>query len=184
VEEANAFAKSGGGEVIVAAHSLGAWFAVMALGGALPRLTPGVAPPGLYLAGSSLLKIALHPSASRLRTATAVIAQSEVPWLDAQSLTDALNFYHTDPAAVLGLAAKRPPVLQFVRFRTLLTPQTYRRIKRDWLRVHRQFVLAAERRASYSWHMTLAGPFRFAEIIGSNGLPQAFVAEPKFGDEA
>jgi hypothetical protein len=171
-------AETAEGEVLIAAHSLGACFAVKALSGALPEInTPA---PGILLAGSSLLKIALHPRAARLREAAAAIAQSDAHWLDVQSLTDVLNFYRADPAAVLGLNAKRPPTLQFVRFRAMLTPQTYRRIKRDWLRVHRQFVLAAERRTNYSFHMMLAGPFRFAEIIENCGLPRHFVTQARF----
>jgi hypothetical protein len=175
IERIAAFdAEAAGGEVLIAAHSLGACFAVMALGGALPELKRPA--PGLLLVGSSLLKIALHPSAAGLRDAAAAIARSETQWLDVQSLTDVLNFYKADPTAVLGLTAKRPPVLQFVRFRAMLTPETYRRIKTNWLRVHRQFVLAAERRTRYSYHMMLAGPFRFAEIMENCGLPQDFVA--------
>jgi hypothetical protein len=171
------------GEILIAAHSLGAYFAVRALGGALAEPRPGPA-PGMLLAGSSLLKIALHPGAIGLRKAAAAIARSDAQWLDVQSLTDVLNFYHSDPAAVLGLDAKRPPVLQFVRFRAMLTPQTYRRIKRNWLRVHRQFVLAAERRTNYSFHMMLAGPFRFAEIMDNRGLPQEYTASAKIKGSA
>jgi hypothetical protein len=179
------FSADGGGETVIAAHSLGAYFAVMALGGVLAQAKPEQAAPGLLLAGSSLLKIALHAKAVRLRDAVAVIARSDAHWLDIQSLTDILNFYRADPIATLGLAARRQPVLQFVRFRALLTPETYRRIKFNWLRVHRQFVLAAERRTNYSFHMMLAGPFSFAEIIGHRGLPQEFVAAAQIkGPEA
>jgi hypothetical protein len=178
-------AEAADGEVLIAAHSLGAYFGAMALGGALAELKPGGAAPAMLLAGSSLLKIALHPSAIRLRAAAAAIARSEVQWLDVQSLTDVLNFYRADPAAVLGLTAKRPPVLQFVRFRAMLTPETYHRIKRDWLRVHRQFVLAAERRTNYSFHMMLAGPFYFTEIMENRGLPQDFAVTAQIrGPEA
>ena len=93
-----------------------------------------------------------------------------------------MNFYRTDLIAVLGLAAKRQPVLQFVRFRAMLTPETYRRIKFNWLRVHRQYVLAAERRTNYSFHMMLAGPCRFDEIMAHRGLPPGYVESAKFGD--
>ncbi len=179
------FNADGGGEVVVAAHSLGAYFAVMALGGVLAQAKPEQPAPGLLLVGSSLLKIALHPSSVRLRENVAEIARSDAHWLDVQSMTDLLNFYRADPVATLGLAAKRQPVLQFVRFRAMLTPQTYRRIKFNWLRVHRQFVLAAEQRTNYSFHMMLAGPFRLAEIMEHRGLPQEFVAAAHFkGPEA
>ena len=175
-ERIEIFNAVGGGEIVIAAHSLGAYFAAMALGGALAEIKPGQSAPGLLMVGSSLLKITLHPKAARLREAVGVIAGSDTPWLDVQSLTDLLNFYRADPIASLGLSAKRQPVLQYVRFRAMLTPETYRRIKFNWLRVHRQYVLAAERRTDYSFHMMLAGPFRFGEIIEHRGLPQEFVA--------
>jgi hypothetical protein len=178
------FDAEGGGEILIAAHSLGAPFAAMALGGALAQMKPGRPAPGLLMAGSSLLKIALHPKAGRLRAAAAAIARSDVQWLDVQSLTDPLNFFKADPAAVLGLNAKRAPVLLPVRFRAMLSPETYRRIKLNWLRVHRQFVLAAERRTNYSFHMMLAGPFRFTEIMENRGLPQDFVASAQIRDSA
>ena len=171
-------AVSGGGDVVIAAHSLGAYFAAMTLGGALAEMKADQPAPGLMMAGSSLLKIALHPKAVRLRAAVGAIAQSQTRWLDVQSLTDVLNFYGADPVTALGIAATRPPVLQKVRFRHMLTPQTYRRIKLNWLRVHRQFVLAAERRTNYSFHMMLAGPFRFDEIMENRGLPSEFVMNP------
>ncbi len=172
------------GEILIAAHSLGAYFAVRALGSALAEGNPAMPASGMLLAGSSLLKIALHPRAIGLRKAAAAIARSDAQWLDVQSLTDVLNFYRADPAAVLGLDAKRPPVLQFVRFRAMLTPQTYRRIKTNWLRVHRQFVLAGERRTNYSFHMMLAGPFPLAEIMDNRGLPPEFAASAKIKGSA
>ncbi len=167
------------GEVVIAAHSLGAYFAAMALGGPLAEKKADMPALGLLMVGSSLLKIALHPKAVRLRAAVGQIARSDVQWLDVQSLTDVLNFYRADPTAALGLNAKRPLVLQYVRFRAMLTPETYRRIKRNWLRVHRQFVLAAERRTNYSFHMMLAGPFRFDEVMENCGLPRDFVEQPE-----
>ena len=167
------------GEILIAAHSLGAYFAARSLGGALAESNPAFPALGLMMAGSSLLKIALHPSAVRLREAVSVISRSDVRWLEVQSLTDLLNFYRADPVSVLGLQAKHPPVLQYIRFRAMLTPQTYRRIKRNWLRVHRQFVLAGERRTNYSFHMMLAGPFPLAEIMDNRGLPPDFAASAK-----
>jgi hypothetical protein len=164
------------GEVVIAAHSLGAYFATMALGGALGEIKSSQFEPGLLLAGSSLLKVALHPKARRLREAVGVISRSQTLWLDIQSLTDILNFYRADPVAALGLTANRKPVLQSIRFRAILTPETYRRIRFNWLRVHRQYVLADERRTNYSFHMMLAGPYRFAELMEHRGLPQNFAA--------
>ena len=57
---------------------------------------------GLMTVGSSLLKIALHPAAKRLRGAVATIVRAGGPWLDVQSLTDILNFYGSKPARASG----------------------------------------------------------------------------------
>lgn len=161
------------GEVVFAAHSFGAIAAVRALadalqaGGATTRI-------GLLTVGSSLLKIALHPAASDLRAATARIVAADVPWLDVQSLTDILNFYGTRPAELIAGRAGRNQNTTRVRFRNQLEPATYRAIRRDFFRVHRQFVFGVERRSHYSYHAILCGPEPFAEVVRRGGLSDSW----------
>ena len=57
-----------------------------------------------------------------------------------------------------------------MRFRNQLSDQTYRAIKRDFFRVHRQFVFGVERRSHYSYHAILCGPEPFAEVARHAGL--------------
>jgi hypothetical protein len=131
----------------------------------------------LLTAGSSLLKVALHPAAKTLRKAVETIVTGPVTWIDAQSLTDPMNFYDSDPPKALGIAAGRAPRILKVRFRSQLTPQTYRAIKYDLFRVHRQFVYAVEKRSAYSFHAILCGPEPFAAVAGRGGLAQAWPAD-------
>ena len=163
------------GEIVFSAHSFGAVAAVIVLAEALD----GHAAParyGLMTVGSSLLKIALHPAAKRLRGAVATIVRAGGPWLDVQSLTDILNFYGSKPAQLLAGAAGPDQTTTKVRFRSQLSDQTYRAIRRDFFRVHRQFVFGVERRSHYSYHAILCGPEPFAEVARHAGLSDDWTA--------
>lgn len=164
-------------EVLFAAHSFGAISAVFCLADLLHggRTMPST---GLLTVGSSLLKAALHPAAARLRNAIAAVANGPVAWLDVQSLTDPMNFYRSNPAGSLGIECSHPPKVTQIRFRHQLTPATYRAIKRNFFRVHRQFVYAVEKRSDYSFHAILCGPEPFTEVARRGGLAQAWPAGP------
>lgn len=156
-------------EILFSAHSFGAIAAVMALADAL-RASGKTDKIGLLTVGSSLLKIALHPSAKKLCNAVEKVVGANVPWLDAQSLTDILNFYGTRPAELIAGRSGPNQNTTKVRFRHQLEPETYRAIKRDFFRVHRQFVYGVERRSHYAYHAILCGPEPFAEIARRGGL--------------
>jgi hypothetical protein len=155
--------------VLFAVHSFGAIAAVLMMADVLRS---GRAGQRLMLltAGSSLLKVALHPSAKRLREAVETIVAADRPWLDAQSLTDLLNFYGTKPAELLTGRTGSNQNTTKVRFRNQLEAATYKAIKRDFFRVHRQFVFGVERRSHYSYHAILCGPEPFPAVVRRGGL--------------
>jgi hypothetical protein len=156
-------------EVLFAAHSFGAITAVLGLGQILEhgRERPET---GLLTTGSSLLKVALHPAARRLREAVAAVVAGSIAWIDVQSLTDPINFYGSNPKKALGIVEGNAPRILRVRFRNQLTDRTYRAIKRNFFRVHRQFVYASEKRTGYSFHAIICGPQRFAAVWAGQGL--------------
>jgi hypothetical protein len=156
-------------EIIVAAHSLGAICALPIMDAALQKNSSRRY--GLLTVGSSLLKVALHPAAASLRKSVARVAGSNIVWIDAQSLTDPMNFYKSDCVRDLDIAEGKSPVRLQVRFRHQLCDKAYRDIRHDFFRVHRQFVFGVEKRTHYSWHAILCGPQRFAEIAACGGLP-------------
>ena len=156
-------------EILLAAHSFGAITAILALESAIRHRQPQ-AEIGLLTTGSSLLKVALHPAATKLREAVAAIVASPVTWIDVQSLTDPINFYGSDPKKALGIAAGNGPRILHVRFRSQLGESTYRAIKYNFFRVHRQFVYASEKRTGYSFHAILCGPQPLSEIAAHGGL--------------
>jgi hypothetical protein len=162
-------------EVLFAAHSFGAITAIVALEPVLRHERP-LPETGLLTTGSSLLKVALHPAAERLRRAVASVLASPVTWIDVQSLTDPINFYGSDPKKALGIREGKGPHIMRVRFRNQLTDKTYRAIKHNFFRVHRQFVYASERRTHYSFHAILCGPERFSEIAAAGGIARRWPA--------
>ncbi|MDN5927096.1 MAG: hypothetical protein L0I29_08490 [Hyphomicrobiales bacterium] len=156
-------------EIVLAAHSFGAITAALALESAL-RHGQKPAATGLLTMGSSLLKVALHPAAAKVRDAVAAIVAGPVTWVDVQSLTDPINFYGSDPKKALGISAGKGPRIIRVRFRNQLSESTYRSIKHNFFRVHRQFVYASEKRTGYSFHAILCGPQPLSEIAANGGL--------------
>lgn len=158
-------------EILVVGHSLGAVLAVDLLDRVL-RLNPALGRAGARFAfvaiGSSILKIGLHRSAHRFRAAVARVASAPgVFWAEYQALTDVMNFYKSDPVAVMGLKTARHPAVRVVRLRRMLDPLAYRRIRRNFLRVHYQFVSANDRRAAYDYFMMVCGPISIEYQMGS-----------------
>jgi hypothetical protein len=170
-----AAAAPGGGEVLVVGHSLGAVLAADLIERALQR-----APDRsfVFLAlGSSILKIALHAGAAGLRrTLAAINSSGRVTWIEYQSLTDVMNFYRSDPVAVLGLPG--PPVTaRQVRFSRMLEPAYYARIKRNFFRLHCQFISGNDRRAPFDYLMTLCGPFATGSLAAAPEGPMHWIGD-------
>lgn len=149
-------------EILIVGHSLGAVLAIEALSAALRR-HPDLATSGpsvtLMTVGSSLLKVALHPSAHGVREAVGrVLAATDIAWIDYSALVDPLNFYRCDPGKALNLNAPRSPLIRTVRIRSMLGEASYRLFKGDFLRLHRQFVMGNGQRYHYDFFMACCGP--------------------------
>jgi len=120
----------------------------------------------LVSVGSSILKIALHRGAKRLRAALNRVASAPgLFWAEYQALTDPMNFYKTNPMAALGATAADRPIIRIVHFRQMLDPVAYQRIRRNFYRVHNQFISGNDRRASYDYYMLLCGPLSIEQQV-------------------
>jgi len=157
-------------EILITGHSLGAVLAIDLLDRALrlnPKLGQGRTRVALLSIGSSIPKIALHRGARRFRAAIARVANApSIFWGEYQALTDLMNFYKVDPVAGMGVEGKSP-VLRQVRIKAMLDPAAYRLIKRNFFRVHCQFVSANDRRAAYDYFMLVCGPFAAEDQVRS-----------------
>ncbi len=153
-------------ELLVVGHSLGAVLAAEMLAKSIAA-DPDGRPIGFLTLGSSILKIALHRGASRLRDAVAAIAASDrVAWADYSAVNDVMNFFKTDTVKALKLEG-RSPVVRKASFAKMLKPDYYRSIRTNFFRLHNQFVSGNDLRAPYDYMMTVAGPFPLMALAAS-----------------
>src|SRR6202041_3665747 len=149
-------------EILVIGHSLGAVLAVDLLDRALklePALGRNKMPVTFLSVGSSILKVGLHPMATRFRTTIERVAKSRaIFWGDYQALIDPLNFYKSRPMAEMGLSTENEATIRGVKLSRVLNHDMYRRIRLNFFRLHCQFVSGNDRRTSYDYFMLICGP--------------------------
>ncbi|MEL6782819.1 MAG: lipase [Pseudomonadota bacterium] len=107
--------------------------------------------------GSTALKVGAYPAAQWFRHGLkALFDNTATRWVEYQCLTDAINFYRTNPAKLMGVDA--PIVTHSIKIKNMLTADTYRRIKRNLFRVHYQFVFGNTKRYHYDFPAICFGP--------------------------
>jgi hypothetical protein len=156
-------------EIIVVGHSGGGALAPAVVVRAL-ELDPDVGRRGVPLVlltlGSIAPGAALHPKAVRLRALAArLAAEPSILWVDCQSRVDVMNFWDFDPVEGIGArpgAARCNPWIWMLRFRDMLSPHFFRRLRFHFFRLHYQFIMANDRRARYDYFMLLTGPIPVA----------------------
>ncbi|WP_337267568.1 hypothetical protein [Oryzifoliimicrobium ureilyticus] len=170
-------------EYVLTSHSMGSALATHVLGMVLERHPDILSGKRLVFVtlGGALLQASLMRSAARLRArAGLVLRYPAISWLEVQCLTDVISFYKAPVAALTGHPDAPQPRLIFLRLKAMLAADRYRRIKRDFLRVHRQYVLDADKRSHFDFVFMAVAPYS-AEYLG---LPEQEIAaleasEPK-----
>ena len=117
--------------------------------------------------GSIMPAVALHPRAQWMREMVRRVAlEPSVQWIDCQARKDILHFWNLDPVAGIGVKTDpqwRNPLIWQVRFRDIMSPDSYKRNRTNFFRLHYQFIMAADRRAPYDYVMLTCGPYRAIE---------------------
>ncbi|PYB75222.1 MULTISPECIES: lipase [Rhizobium] len=135
----------------------------------------------LLTVGSTSLKVCLHPAAVRARQRLENLSRfPALRWTEFQALTDIINFYKCDPYRLAGLTHQRKdafPRMFQVRFREMLVSESYKRIKRNFFRVHYQFISANSRRYFYDFFLICCGTQRLEEVGPGSAPAIALVAE-------
>lgn len=150
-------------ELSITSHSIGAAFAIHALGVILERQNRTALGRDVSLAtlGSTLLQSSLLKSARVLRQRTgSVLACKSIEWTDFQCLTDPVNFYRAKPGRLSGFSNLEEPLVLLIKISQCLTPAHYRRVRWNFMRVHRQFVLSADMPSPYDYPVLTCGPYR------------------------
>ncbi len=156
-------------EILLVGHSTGGGLILDAAARAL-ALNPslGVKGPRIQIltVGSTALKIGLHPAARDFRARVQTLVDApQIRWSEWQAMTDIINLYKSDPVKAMGLTprprtagAGRFPRLAEVRIRDMLLPEAYNRVKRNFFRVHYQFIMGNTQRYAQDFYMACCGP--------------------------
>lgn len=160
-------------EIVVVSHSAGCVISPVVIARAL-ELDPDLGRHGtrveLLTVGSLMPAFALHPAADRLRTAirrTAV--EPSIVWVDCQARKDVMNFWDFDPVEGVGIdvgTERCNPTVWSVRFRDMLSDEVYQKLRFSYFRMHYQFIMGNDLRASYDYYLLTCGPVALAHWAG------------------
>jgi len=148
-------------EYVISSHSMGSNVAAHVIGILLEREPDLFKGKRVVFAtlGSAILQCALLSSATRLRARVGLIARCpDISWLDVQCLTDSINFYKVPVVAVSGHPDAPQAKMILIRVKQMLTREHYRKIRKDQLRVHRQYVLGPDLKAPFDFTLITSGP--------------------------
>lgn len=148
-------------EILVTSHSMGANFAISVVARLLETSPDALKGRRLVFVtlGGAALQCSLLSSASLLRQRIGVLARhSSVDWFDIQCLTDPIHLYKCHTVALSGHANAPQPKLVFIRFKHALSAERYQKNRRDFLRMHRQYVLGPDQPSGFDFTLMTAGP--------------------------
>lgn len=160
-DQAIAALKQPSDEILVTSHSMGANFALSVVGRLLekaPEVLEGRRIVFVTLGGAAL-QCSLLSSATVLRRRIGSVALSQaIDWFDIQCLTDPIHLYKCHTVALSGHKDAPQPKLVFVRFKHAMSPERYEKNRRDFLRMHRQYVLGPDQPSGFDFTLMTAGP--------------------------
>ena len=152
-------------EVVIIGHSGGAPLAQCMLARALELDHDlGLRGPRIVVLtiGSITPAVAFHPRALKMREIIRRLAvEPSITWIECQSRKDALNFWDFDPVSGVGIQLgpeRCNPLVWQVRFRDMLSPEFYRKLRWKLFRLHFQYIMANHMRAPYDYFMLIGGP--------------------------
>jgi hypothetical protein len=148
-------------EILVTSHSMGASFAISVIGRLLEKAPDAVGGRRIVFVtlGGAALQCSLLSSAVVLRRRIGALARNpSVDWFDIQCLTDPIHLYKCHTVALSGHADAPQPKLVFIRFKHALSTERYEKNRRDFLRMHRQYVLGPDQPSGFDFTLMTAGP--------------------------
>lgn len=157
-------------EVLIVGHSIGAQHAIGALTD-LYRKDPTLFDSGkvsFLTLGQCLPLLGALRDAETFRRDLAVVGlqMTRMLWVDVTSPSDPASSCAVDPLVPTGLDRsadeERRPIQVSPRFHTILTQETFRRIRREPFRFHFQYLMASEIPGRYNFFRLTCGPDRLA----------------------
>ena len=164
-------------ETLIIGHSVGSIVAVCVVARVLAKSatpTPGATNPqdlsGFHFLtlGNCIPLLSLMPRAADFRSRLAALAHDpRIPWSDVSAPPDPLCFFQTNPFQVSRIACARAgyPRLCAARVFRMFTPATYRGLRWNKVRIHFQYLMAAELATGYDFFLLTAGPRPVEETL-------------------
>lgn len=157
-------------EIILVGHSTGGLL-ILDIAARCLKLDPDFSSRAGHVAvltlGSTALKAGYHPAAKAFRSGIqTLVDDGRLEWVEIQCLTDVINLYKTDPVAEMKLdraAGRAFPLIRTVRIKDMLQPETYRRIRRSFFRVHYQYIFGNTKPYWFDFFQICCGPTALAE---------------------
>jgi len=167
-------------EVLIVGHSTGTTVAVDVAARALvldPKLGQRGPALALLTIGSCLPVVGFVRTADKLRGHVARLATDpSIRWVEYQAPQDVLCAFGFDPVRDLGLrldGERHNPTIRSAKFKEIILPATYRKIRWNFFRMHFQFLMANEIPGEYDYPMIVCGPVFLADRIAD---PEGAVA--------
>lgn len=154
-------------EVLVISHSMGASLALAVIGRVLELRPDALDGRKLSFAtlGGAALQCAFLSSADRLRESVGAIARHpEVTWFDIQCLTDPIHLYRCNTVALTGHKDAPQPKIVPIRFKHSLSPERYKKNKRNFCACIGSMFLGPDRKSGYDFTLLTAGPLSAASF--------------------
>jgi hypothetical protein len=162
-------------ELILVGHSTGGGLILDIAARCLaldPAFTERSGRTSVLTLGSTAQKLGMHPAAATFRARLRTLADDpRLAWIDVQCLTDIVNFYKCNPLADMRGQARTKaqpvempfPLTLTVRVKEMVEPATYKRIKKNFFRVHYQYIFGNTRRYFYDFFAICCGTVPLAE---------------------
>jgi hypothetical protein len=158
--------ESGVDEVLVVGHSSGVHLAVSVLADLIREGVPKRPALGFLSLGQAVPMASFLPNAGRLRADLAYLSmREELTWVDVSAPGDGCSFALCDPVAVTGVApeGQRWPLVMSAAFSKTLSPERWKSLKRQFFRLHFQYMCAFDRPRGYDYFRITAGHRTLAE---------------------
>ena len=152
---------SGVQEVLVVGHSSGVHIGVSVLADLIREGLPAGPSLGFLSLGQAVPMASFLPGAQRLRADLRYLSErEELAWVDVTAPSDGCSFALCDPVAVSGVAtpSQRWPLVISAAFTQTLSPERWQVLKRQFFRLHFQYLCAFDRPGDYDYFQITAGP--------------------------
>jgi hypothetical protein len=155
-------------EVLVVGHSSGAHLAVSILADLLRDNPDLPARPALsFLSlGQVIPMVSFLPKAHQLRADLQFLSErDEIVWVDVTAPGDGCSFPMCDPVGVSGVATKDKqwPLVFSAQFSRSMAPERWAKMRRQYFKLHFQYMCAFEQPLDYDYFQITAGPMTLGQ---------------------